>query len=530
MYKCKSCGGDLILNIAGQELKCPFCDSVYPVSEFEDAKEISGQDTYDTTIYTCTQCGAEIMTTDSTAVTFCSYCGTEANLQGRLSKEKKPKYIIPFKQTKEQCKAIYSENAKKQPYVPKEFTAPEFLENFRGIYIPFWELNVGFDKNPDLKVVVKYTSGDYDYTDEYMAKPELSDTVIPVPQDASASFDDEISSQIAPYNKYQMKDFNPAYLAGFFADTADVDADVYTDKAMAMAQDHVIDSVKKQFNAGANVIVPGSQESRTELFGSRIKESHLNLFPVWFLTWRKGDRLAYGVINGETGKIFADVPVDVSKFLKVSAIIAVVLFIISCIASVLVLPVTVLMISSLAALLVHYYYNQEIVSIVERESHANDLGALSGEALEDAKKGIRKHGIKKDNSINKILTVLVVFVVLFFLLARASASARTWSLIMCFIALVVGIILFVKVLKYLPKLKEQSMKLMVVLPLVAEAIAFIIVLNAPKYDWVYYTGSVIALAVSAVVSINMIKQYNLLTTRPLPEFHNREGGNKDVGA
>ena len=97
MYKCKSCGGDLVLNIAGQELKCPFCDSVYPVSEYQDAEELKQQDTYETTVYTCSQCGAEIMTTDSTAVTFCSYCGTEANLQGRLSKEKRPKFIIPFK-------------------------------------------------------------------------------------------------------------------------------------------------------------------------------------------------------------------------------------------------------------------------------------------------------------------------------------------------------------------------------------------------------------------------------------------------
>ena len=213
MFKCKSCGGDLVLNIAGQELKCPFCDSVFPVSDFEDANEIKEQEVFETTIYTCTQCGAEIMTTDNTAVTFCSYCGTEANLQGRLSQEKRPKFIIPFKQTKEQCKKIYSEHAKKEPYAPKEFSDPEFLENFRGIYIPYWEMSVGFDNNPELKVKETYTSGDYDYTDEYTANPQLKGTQIPIPQDASASFDDEISAQIAPFNKEDMVDFNPAYLA-----------------------------------------------------------------------------------------------------------------------------------------------------------------------------------------------------------------------------------------------------------------------------------------------------------------------------
>ncbi len=528
MYKCRSCGGDLVLNIATQQLKCPFCDSVYPVSEYEDAKEIEEEETYETTVYTCSQCGAEIMATDTTAVTFCSYCGTEANLQGRLSREKRPRYIIPFKKSKEQCKEIYSLNAKKQPYAPKEFTSPEFLDNFRGIYIPYWELDVGFDKSPELKVVEKYTSGSYDYTDEYTAHPDLANTTIPVPQDASASFDDEISAQIAPFNKEDMQEFNPAYLAGFFADTADVDADVYTEQAMIMAQDHVIRNVKSEFRAGATVQVPGDPKARTELFGSRLTGSHLNLFPVWFLTWRKGDRLAYGVINGETGKISADVPVDVGRFLKTSALLAVIFFIVSCIASVLILPATVLMISSLAALLVHYFYKQEIVSIAERDSHANDLGALSGEALEQAKERLSRNGLKKDNTVVKLVSAFVVLAVLFIILAGESVRFR--SLVVCFAVCIVGIVILMTSRKYLSMISEKSMKMIFLIPLAAEIIAFVIALAGPVHDWVYYAGSISAFAASALASLDMIRHYNLLTTRPIPEFHNREGGNKDVGA
>ncbi|MBQ9360387.1 MAG: hypothetical protein IJT96_05055 [Lachnospiraceae bacterium] len=530
MYKCKSCGGDLVLNIARQELKCPYCDSVFPVSDYEDAQEIKGQDTYETTIYTCSQCGAEIATTDSTAVTFCSYCGTEANLQGRLAREKRPKYIIPFKQTKEQCKVIYSENVKKQPYAPKEFTSPEYLENFRGIYIPYWEINVGFDKNPELKVTEKYTSGEYDYTDEYTANPKIAGTKIPIPQDASASFDDEIAAQIAPFNKEDMKDFNPAYLAGFFADTADVDADVYSEKAMVMAEDHVIKNVELAFRAGAKVDLSKDQKVRTDTFGSRIEESHLNLFPVWFLTWRKGDRLAYGVINGETGKISADIPIDTGSFLRTSAIIALVLFIISCVASVLVLPATVLMISSIAALLVHYLYRQEIISLAERESHANDLGALSGEALEEAKQSIGKRKATKSGTIGIMVKFFVVALISMTIVSGTSGNGR--SVIVCLAVCIIGIVLQLKAGKYLSKLQEKSMKTIFLLPFMAEIIALIIAFigTVHDWDWIYYTGSIIAFAVTAIVSINMIKQYNLLTTRPIPEFHNREGGNKDVGA
>ena len=528
MYKCKSCGGDLVLNIASQELKCPFCDSIYPVSEFEDAKEIKQQDTYETTIYTCSQCGAEIMTTDSTAVTFCSYCGTEANLEGRLSQEKRPKFIIPFKQTKEQCKSIYSAHVKSQPYAPKEFLSSDFLENFRGIYIPYWELDVGFSRNPELKVIETYTSGSYDYTDEYKVHPNIVNTVIPVPQDASASFDDEISSQIAPFKKEDMEDFNPAYLAGFFADTADVDAEIYSEQAMAMAQNHVIRNVEAEFRSGAKVDIPADLNKRNELFGSSIKGSHLNLFPVWFLTWRKKDRLAYGVINGETGKIAAEIPIDTGKFLITSGILAVILFVISCIASVLILPATVLMISCLAALVVHYFYRAELVSIADRENHANDLGALSGEALKEARQRISRKGVKKDKKIGGMVIMMVITAVVFSVISGSAAASR--STMICLASSVVGIVFFVTSLKYYQGLKETGMKIIALLPLIAEVISFFIALSTPVHDWVYYAGSIIALGISTVVSLSMIKQYNILTTRSIPAFHNREGGNQDVGA
>ncbi len=527
MFKCKSCGGDLVLNIATQELKCPFCDSVFPVSEYEDEKEVKKQDTYETTIYTCTQCGAEISTTDTTAVTFCSYCGTEANLEGRLSQEKRPKFIIPFKQTKEQCKSIYSANAKREPYAPKEFTDPEFLENFRGIYIPYWELNVGFNENPKIKVVERYTSGNYDYTDEYTADPELKGVNIPVPQDASASFDDEIAGQIAPYNKADMVEFNPAYLAGFFADTADVDAEVYNEKALAMAHDHVIKDVASGFRAGATVDVPSDLESREKLFGSKVNSSHLNLFPVWFLTWRKGDRLAYGVINGETGKLSADIPIDVNRFLRASVIIAVILFVISLITSVLILPATVLMISSIAAILVQYMYRSEIISIAERESHINDLGALSGDELEHAKKNIKRNGVKKKKKLSTYMIVVVAALIVGSLVAFDSAASR--ATVVCLVVCVIGLILHVTAISSMSGIQEKSMKSIALIPLAAEIFAFVIAFMTPVQDWIYYLGSIVSLTAVAIVSLNMIKQYNLLTTRPIPEFHNREGGNSDVG-
>jgi hypothetical protein len=275
-------------------------------------------------------------------------------------------------------------------------------------------------------------------------------------------------------------------------------------------------------------MVPSDMASRNEIFGSKIEGSHLNLFPVWFLTWRQGGRLAYGVVNGETGKLAADVPVDVKKFLKVSAIIAVILFAVSTITSVLVLPATVLMISAIAAAIVHILYKQELVSIVERETHANDLGALSGEDLDKAKDDIKKKGVKKKGKVGTIVAVFAVAVIIFLMFSIENAASR--ASFTCFAISVMGVILFVTSLKYIGRIQGGSMKLMSLLMLAAEIAAFFIAVSKPVSDWIYYGGSIVSLVAVTVVSLAMINQYNRLTTRPLPEFHNREGGNKDVGA
>ena len=51
------------------------------------------------------------------------------------------------------------------------------------------------------------------------------------------------------------------------------------------------------------------------------------MFPVWFMSYRKNDRVAYVTINGQTGKISADVPIDEKKYALGSLILALPIFV-----------------------------------------------------------------------------------------------------------------------------------------------------------------------------------------------------------
>ena len=50
------------------------------------------------------------------------------------------------------------------------------------------------------------------------------------------------------------------------------------------------------------------------------------MLPVWFLTWQESGRVAYSVVNGQTGKVTSELPVDIKLYLLFSLIAAIPLF------------------------------------------------------------------------------------------------------------------------------------------------------------------------------------------------------------
>ncbi len=68
MYECPNCAGNLKFDIARQQLHCEYCGTMmdpYQVSGERDAEEKAGE--YEVTVFTCPQCGGEILSEDTTA-------------------------------------------------------------------------------------------------------------------------------------------------------------------------------------------------------------------------------------------------------------------------------------------------------------------------------------------------------------------------------------------------------------------------------------------------------------------------------
>ena len=84
MFACKNCGGNVKFDIKSGQLACDYCHSLFDPYAYEDkTSDAEVQKDFEATIFTCPQCGGEILSTDDTAAGFCSFnCALQPHAEG----------------------------------------------------------------------------------------------------------------------------------------------------------------------------------------------------------------------------------------------------------------------------------------------------------------------------------------------------------------------------------------------------------------------------------------------------------------
>ena len=116
-WKCPNCGGGLTFDPDSQKFECEYCLSQFNQAELEQIVPDEGEEQPDTAkeqadefvpvLYMCPSCGAEIVTDETTAATFCFYCHNPVVLKGRLDGAYQPDYVLPFAIERERAKEIF---------------------------------------------------------------------------------------------------------------------------------------------------------------------------------------------------------------------------------------------------------------------------------------------------------------------------------------------------------------------------------------------------------------------------------------
>ena len=326
-YKCPACGGALNFDSSQQKMKCPYCDTELEVDalrELDEAlqKEIpselqwesqpegqwSTEETENLCTFVCQSCGGEILGDRNTAATRCPYCDNPVVVAERFSGTLRPDLVVPFRLNKEQAKAEYARFLQKKPLLPRLFKSENRLESIQGIYVPFWLFDTDVDANIRYKAtrIHHWSDSDYNYTRTSFYSLLRAGRIgfANVPVDGSAKMGDDLMESIEPFDMSQAVDFQTAYLAGYLADKFDVEAD----ECKLRANDRIRASTEQAFaqtTLGYATVIPES--TNLHLIGSRVR---YGLLPVWLLTTRYRDQVCTFAMNGQTGKMVGNLPID----------------------------------------------------------------------------------------------------------------------------------------------------------------------------------------------------------------------------
>ena len=410
MIKCPNCTGEMNFDPKAKEVKCQYCGSVFDPKELkatvktagEEKQEKKPEETYEGQSYTCSQCGATLLTFDETAITFCSYCGSQAMIESKMMKVNKPDFIIPFEKDKNDCIEAYKKKVKQAIFTPNYLKSDVVLEKFRGIYIPYaiYKLeHKGDVNNKGSKCTGRI--GDYIYYDDFTITANIDASYDGISYDLISKFYDKFSTAI-PYNYKKKEDFNPNYLIGFYADAGDVDSSIYD----ADVENMIISDTTSHLKRRREFAQHGCYSPIAKI---KVSERKVGLFPVYFLAIRNKDNetINYAVVNGQSGEVAADLPISFPKYVIGSLLLSIVFFLL--INSFLILnPIKVAIFSVISGVISLIITAVQASKIKSHETHSDDKGYTSvNKDIQKSKTNILKYFIKEVIAI--VLPIMAIF-------------------------------------------------------------------------------------------------------------------------
>ena len=331
-YKCPNCGGDLRFDPKTQKYKCEYCLSEFTeeVLHQQEEKESSGQqsaeqESRDGLVYSCPSCGAQIITDETTAATFCYYCHNPVVLEGKLSGDYKPDQIIPFKVDKKEAVSHFLAYMKKKKFVPKAFFNKDQIEKISGVYFPFWmfECDVMGHMDATATNVRIYRIGDTEFTETrfYNVQREGGLHFEELTKNALNKANRKLVEGVQPFMLNDLQKFSMGYLSGFQAEKRDMEKRDFEDEVRREISDYSKSILKDSISGYTTV------KSSNLALDTPSEHWKYILLPVWVLTYKgKDDKMYYYAMNGQTKNICGELPIDYKKVALMFAAIAIPVF------------------------------------------------------------------------------------------------------------------------------------------------------------------------------------------------------------
>lgn len=333
-YKCITCNAPLKYNSKSDLFICEYCGNKFTINDLNEYHKklelINKQKVKPKTInvdsYHCENCGANIILGKNTASTSCVYCKSSAIIKDRLDGVYAPSKIITFNYNKEDAINKFKELCHGRKLMPNDFDNPKNIQDMEGLYVPFWLYNCNNKAvlYASCNNVTTWSDSRYIHTktDYYKVTVDGTLSFDNIPNDAASRFDDKIMHAIEPFDYTKFKDFNLSYLSGYISEKYDV-----------LKEDAFVNTKRRIDDDSKNYLlnkITGFDSKSIDSYNSSIaiNSDDYVLLPVWVLNIKYRDQIYHFAMNGQTGKLVGEIPVDKKKLFLLIMITFILSFII----------------------------------------------------------------------------------------------------------------------------------------------------------------------------------------------------------
>jgi ribosomal protein L37AE/L43A len=298
---CPNCGDNVLYRVGTDCVYCNTCGTKSRIPDLQ-IKVSENNSTFDSSKYICSSCGSIIISMDDSPIEICNYCGSMEFSVEKFQFNNTINRIIRFSYSRDNFINNYRYYVKKNKYSEiKEFSEKN-IKSIKGIYVP-------------VRYVIYDVRG---YTNDYKEQAESTNDgtkvfrileydrnySVYVPFDLNKEIEDLTVASLHPYNLERAVDFSPYYVAGFSIANSDDKSWKYLPNAEEQIKDELFE---KKVPSRIKELYRKNDIS----WDMKIVDNNFTVYvPIWICNYEfKGKKFMYAM-NGQTGKIVSQLPVD----------------------------------------------------------------------------------------------------------------------------------------------------------------------------------------------------------------------------
>ncbi|HIP70099.1 MAG TPA: TFIIB-type zinc ribbon-containing protein [Anaerolineae bacterium] len=319
-FTCPNCGGETAYSADNGGLTCTYCGYYEPpkqkvvgkqADEFEFTAETMERVAHGWGVerkeLVCNVCAARTTISTDELTHTCPFCGSNQVIQVKVPQDVlRPRFLIPFKTTTDQCRQISAEWLESSWMIPRGLRHLARKAEYTPIYIPFWTFDAVTDAawRAEVAHTKTYRSGGKTRTktvwkwESGRAHLNIDDMLVT----GTNKLSQLLLQRLRGYNLHELVPYDATYLAGLKAQAYDVNLE----DAWEVARRRMREQTKKACKSQAS-----NRRMRNFSMNLDFEDESWRyiLLPLYLTTYQYDGRAWQIMINGQNGVIAGQRPV-----------------------------------------------------------------------------------------------------------------------------------------------------------------------------------------------------------------------------